>query len=357
MAEGDDDAERSQEPTQKKLDDARKKGDVAKSQEVNTWFMLGAAALAMAAFAPWSASHLTASMRGILEHSHDIALDPASIVHLAKILMLAVAATLAMPLLLFMIAGFLGNVLQHGVLWTTEPITPKLSKISPLAGFKRIFSKQSLMNFVKGIFKIALVGAVLSAVIWPDREKFALTTLMSASQLAWLAHEFALMVLGATVAVITIVAAADWMFQYQTWYQKQRMSMRELKDEYKQQEGDPQIKAKIRQLRMERSRRRMMAQVPSATVVVTNPTHYAIALKYESGMPAPVCVAKGTDAVALKIREVATGANVPIVENPPLARALHASVELDEPIPTEHYRAVAEVIGYVYRLKKSSWRK
>jgi flagellar biosynthetic protein FlhB len=160
-----------------------------------------------------------------------------------------------------------------------------------------------------------------------------------------------LKLLGAVVAIMAIVAALDFLLQYRQWYERQKMSLRELKDEFKDTEGDPKIKARIRQLRHERMRKRMMAAVPDATVVITNPTHFAVALKYDRGMPAPICVAKGVDAIALKIREVAGEHGVPIVENPPLARVLHATIDVDDEIPAEHYKAVAEVIGYVMKLK------
>jgi flagellar biosynthetic protein FlhB len=159
-------------------------------------------------------------------------------------------------------------------------------------------------------------------------------------------------VLGAVIAILAFIAAADFLFQYRQWFERQKMSLRELKDEYKDTEGDPMVKAKIRQIRESRMRKRMMAAVPEASVVITNPTHFAVALKYERGMNAPVCVAKGMDAIALRIREVAKEHDVPIVENPPLARALHGTVEIDKEIPAEHYKAVAEVIGYVMRLSR-----
>jgi len=154
------------------------------------------------------------------------------------------------------------------------------------------------------------------------------------------------------VAILFVVALADYLFQHRQWHERQKMSVRELKEEFKQTEGDPAIKAKIRQLRQTRMRKRMMAAVPKASVIITNPTHYAIALQYERGMSAPICVAKGTDAIALKIREVAKAHDIPIVENVPLARALHATVEIDDEIPVEHYHAVAEIIGYVMGLKR-----
>jgi flagellar biosynthetic protein FlhB len=158
--------------------------------------------------------------------------------------------------------------------------------------------------------------------------------------------------MGVVVAILFLVAALDYVFQYRQWFERQKMSLREAKEEYKQNEGDPLVKGKIRQLRQARARRRMMAAVPKASVIITNPTHYAIALQYERGMDAPICLAKGTDLVALKIRELAGVHSIPIVENPPLARALYATVELDEEIPTEHYKAVAEIIGYVMKLRR-----
>ena len=237
-----------------------------------------------------------------------------------------------------------------------EPLKPKLSKISPLAGIKRLFSKQALANFAKGIIKIVVLGAVMVALLWPQRHR--LDGLVSTDILGTLAltKMLALQLLGAVIAILAFVAAADYLFQYRQWYERQKMSVRELKEEFKQSEGDPMIKGKIRQLRMARMRKRMIAEVPKASVVITNPTHYAIALQYERGMNAPVCLAKGVDATALKIREVAEEHSIPVVENPPLARALHAVVEIDQEIPPEHYKAVAEVIGYVMKLRRAAGR-
>ncbi len=194
------------------------------------------------------------------------------------------------------------------------------------------------------------------ALLWPQRGR--LDTLVSTDILGTLmiSKALALQMLGAVVAILAFVAAADYLFQYRQWYERQKMSVRELKEEYKQSEGDPMIKGKIRQIRMARMRRRMMAQVPKASVVIMNPTHFAVALQYERGMNAPICLAKGVDATALKIREVAQANDVPVVENPPLARALYAVVEVDEEIPAEHYKAVAEVIGYIMKLKRAVTR-
>ena len=245
-----------------------------------------------------------------------------------------------------------GSLVQHRLVWSAEALIPKLSKISPAAGLGRLFSKQALANFVKGLLKLLLIGAIMTALLWPQRAR--LESLVAVDPLAVLtiAQSLSLDLLGAVVAVLALIAAADYLFQYRQWYERQKMSQRELKEEFKQSEGDPAIKAKIRQIRQSKMKKRMMAAVPKAAVVITNPTHFAVALQYERGMNAPVCVAKGVDALAKKIREVAGEHGVPIVENAPLARALHATVEIDEEVPPEHYQAVAEVIGYVLRLNR-----
>ena len=188
--------------------------------------------------------------------------------------------------------------------------------------------------------------------MWPERERMQNLVWTDLDAVLPLAKSLALKLMGTVVAIMAIVAAADYLFQYRQWYERQKMSLRELKEEFKQTEGDPKIRGKMKQVRQGRMRKRMIAAVPKAAVVITNPTHFAIALQYERGMPAPVCVAKGVDALAMKIREVADEHRVPIVENPPLARALHATVEVDQAIPPEHYKAVAEVIGYVMKLRR-----
>jgi flagellar biosynthetic protein FlhB len=228
-----------------------------------------------------------------------------------------------------------------------------------MKGFKRLFGLDGIVNLVKGIFKVSAVGGACFLVLWPERAHLATALSMDPADLTGLMLALLVKLMIAALVVIAAIAAADYLYQRQRFMSRQRMSRQELTDEIKQSEGDPVVKARIRALRQERARRRMMAAIPEATVVITNPTHYAVALKYESGkMGAPVCVAKGVDAVALRIREVAEEHDVPIVENPPLARALYASVELDDEIPAEHYKAVAGVIGYVMRVaaQRKFWR-
>jgi flagellar biosynthetic protein FlhB len=352
MAEEQDDTEKTEDPTQKRLDDAVKRGDVVKSQEVNTWFVIAASALILLGFSGSMGGQLQTMFRGLLANAHRIPSDGGGLTRLFARIGTETLAAIAVPFLILAVAAIGGNMIQHRLVWSSESLTPKLNKISPMSGAKRMFSKQALANFVKGLVKLALVGSVLTALMWPERDR--LEGLVAADPVALLpfTRHLSLQLIGAVVAILAIIAGADYLFQYQQWYQRQKMSMRELKDEFRESEGDPKIKAKIRQLRQNRVRKRMMAEVPKATVVVTNPTHFAVALKYERGMNAPLCVAKGADLIALKIREVAKEHNVPIVENPPLARALHATVEIDQEVPAEHYKAVAEVIGYVMRLNR-----
>jgi len=353
MAEGQEDTERSEDPTQKRLDEALERGDVVKSQEVNTWFVIAGGALLLMAFSGPMANGLATTLRGLVEHSGSIRVDGRGFTSIVEKLSLEVVAAVAIPLLLLALAAIGGNMIQHRLVWSAEALKPKLSKISPMAGFGRLFSKQALANFVKGLIKLALIGTIMTALMYPERFRLDALVHIDPAAMLSITQSLSLQMMGAVVAVLALIAAADYLFQYRQWFERQKMSVRELKDEFKQTNGNPEVKAKIRQIRQTRSRKRMMAAVPDASVVITNPTHFAVALKYERGMSAPICVAKGADLIARKIREVATDHNIPIVENPPLARALHATVEIDQEIAPEHYQAVAEVIGYVMRLNRA----
>jgi len=351
MAE-DNNAEHTQDPTQKRLDEAIKRGDVARSTEVNTWFMIAGGTLMIMIFAGPMAQSLVTSFRGILANSYQVPTDPAALGHFAQGMALRVLAALGIPLLLLSLAALAGSMVQHRILFSIEPIIPRLSKISPVAGFGRLFSKEALANFAKGLVKLLVFGAVIFSLLWPQQQKLRGLISVDPAAILPFTQSLTMQMLGAVVAILAVVAAADYFFQYRQWYDRQRMSVQEMKEEFRQSEGDPMIKGKIRQLRQARARKRMMAAVPKASIIITNPTHYAIALQYERGMNAPVCVAKGVDLIARRIREVAEAHGIPVVENPPLARALHATVEIDQEIPPEHYRAVAEIIGYLMRLRR-----
>ena len=356
MAGERDDTERSEDPTQKRLDEALERGDVAKSQEVNTWFVIACATLILMMFSGSMSNGITSTLRGLIANSYAIRVDGIGFVGVVSKLGSEVIAAMAIPFLLLALAAVGGNIVQHRLVWSAESLKPKLSKISPAAGLKRLFSKQALANFLKGLIKLGLIGTIMVMLLWPERSR--LDGLVATDPMVVLPLTLALSVkvLGAVVAVLALIAVADYLFQYRQWFERQKMSLRELKDEFKQTEGDPAVKGKIRQIRQNRMRQRITAAVPKASVVITNPTHFAVALQYERGMNAPVCVAKGADLLARKIRELATEHGVPIVENPPLARALHATVEVDQEIPAEHYQAVAEVIGYVMRLSRAMAR-
>jgi len=347
-----DDSEKTEEPTQKRLEDAHKRGDVPKSQEVNTWFIIVGATLVVLLFANDMARSLTAAFRSFLEQPHRIAMDAENVRLISGELGALVLGALALPLTVLIIFAVAGNLVQHKPLFSGEQLKPKLSKVSPVEGWKRLFSTTSLVNFAKGIAKFVIVGAVMFLIAWPQRDRLDQLISTDIGTLMGTVRTLALQMLGGVLAILTIIAGLDFLYQRYKWHEKQRMSIKEVRDEHKQMEGDPTVKAKLRQVRIERGRKRMMANVPDATVVVTNPTHYAVALKYETGMSAPVCVAKGVDLIARNIRRVALENDVPIVENAPLARSLHASVEVDEEIPTEHYKAVAQVISYVMKLSR-----
>jgi flagellar biosynthetic protein FlhB len=346
--------ERTEEPTQKKLNEAIERGDVARSQEVNTWFVIAGGTLVLIAFSGTMSVDLKASLGGLIANAGDIAVTGPDLLRLAARLGVEVLGATAIPLLVLLLAAVGGSVIQHRFVWSLEPLKPKLSKISPAAGVKRLFSKQALANFCKGLAKLTLIGGVMTALLWPQRYRLDTTVAIDPVAILPLIQSLAFDVMAVVVAILAVIAAADYLFQYRQWYEKQKMSVEELKEEFKQTEGNPAIKSRIKQLRQSRSKRRMMAAVPTASVVITNPTHYAVALQYERGMNAPVCVAKGVDVLARRIRELASEHAIPIVENPPLARALHAAVDIDQEIPSEHYAAVAEVIGYVMKLRQAT---
>src|SRR3954467_1879782 len=352
MADENDSSDKTEDPTQKRLDYAHYGGDVSKSQEVNTWFMIAGATLVLSTFSGSIGGGITMPLRNLVANSWMIRADGPSLLALVWHLEFVVIAALGVPLLLLVIAAIAGNMVQHRLGWSGESLKPKLSKISPLAGAKRVFGKQAAANFLKGVFKLAALGAVMTAVLWPERHRLEAMVRVDPAEILGVTTSLILQLLGAVVAMLALVAVADYFFQYRQWFERQKMSLREIKEEFKQSEGGPHIKGRIRQLRNARMKKRMMAAVPKASVIITNPTHYSVALSYERGMSAPVCVAKGGDLIALKIREVAKAHNIPIVENVPLARALHASVEIDDEIPVEHYHAVAEAIGHVMGLKR-----
>lgn len=350
--DGEDDSSKTEDPTPKKLDEARKKGQVPMSREINNWVMLFAGTLVILGMGPSMMHDITVTLRTYLEGAHDLPPMPGGMQFVVIEALREILKIIALPLLFLLAAAFIGPFVQVGPLLAPEIIKMDVSKISPFKGFSRLFSMRSILEFVKGILKLCVVSFVGFLILKPffgglehmvglpvplamDEMKVLITRLM----------------IGLLV-VIFIIAAMDLMYQRYEHYKKMRMTKQELKDEYRQSEGDPHVKAKLRQLRQQKAQARMMQAVPGADVVITNPTHYSVALKYNPDEDdAPIVVAKGVNEVAMRIRETAREHNVTIMPNPPLARVLFDTVDIDEIVPPEHYKAVAKIISYVFRLK------
>jgi flagellar biosynthesis protein FlhB len=352
MADDQDKSQQTEEPTAKRLEQAREQGDVVKSTELTTFILLGGGTLAIAMFGKYTMFGLGRALTLFLEQPDTMSVDGAGLAAMTRILLPKIATALAPFFVVMVVAGLAGNLLQSRPGFSLSKIAPDFSKVSPMAGFKRLFGVEGWMNLVKGLAKMAIVGVAIWTQLWPERGGLeAILNQSTAAVVSDMSH-LLFKVLMAALSALAVIAGLDYFWQRMRFLSRNRMSKQEIKEEYRQNEGDPTIKAKIRQIRHERARTRMMAAVPGATVVIMNPTHFAVALKYESGkMAAPVCVAKGVDALALRIRAVAEENDVPVVENPPLARALHAAIEIDDPVPPEHFKAVAQVIGYVMRLQ------
>ena len=357
MADDADDSQKTEDPSQKRLDDAHSKGQVPSSREINHWFMMLAVVMSVTIFLPDALKSITHSLTAYLQSPHAIPVDQGGIQKLFTDLSITVGIAMAPIFALLTLSGIISSLLQVGPLFTSHPIKPDFSKISPMRGLGRLFSSQALVDFLKGLIKIAVVGTVVWFLMEPEFERLENFFDYDMTALVIVINWLSVKLLGTVLAVLAAIAGADWFYQKFSHLRRLRMTKQELRDEQKDSDGNPLVKGRLRQIRMERARRRMMQSVPKADVVITNPTHFAVALKYDQGtMAAPRLVAKGTDLVAKRIREMAAQHNIPIISNPPLARALFASVELDQEIPPKHYQAVAEVIGYVMKLRRAGLR-
>jgi flagellar biosynthetic protein FlhB len=342
---------KTQEPTDKKLADAREKGDTPTAPEMRHAVMLVAMIVVAGSMGASALARLAPLFVRLWGSAGDYPLTADGAHDFATAILLRVAVALA-PLFALLTAFALLTLFGAGLptlSWSRVGI--KWSKLSPVAGLGRMFGMRALVEFAKTLAKLIAVITIALVVVWP--KAIGLEQLIGADPgtVGTAAAAIIVAMIKAVALLVGALAAFDLVYQRRAFTARMRMSLQEVKDEHRQSEGDPKIKAKIRAIGMQRARRRMMAAVPTASVVITNPTHYAVALKYDhGGMAAPVVVAKGADDVALKIREVAKAAGVPIVESPPLARAIFASVDIDRPIPIEHYAAVAEIIGHIMRL-------
>ncbi|HUO12280.1 MAG TPA: flagellar biosynthesis protein FlhB [Caulobacteraceae bacterium] len=348
MAEGDDSASKTEDATPRRIEEARKDGDVPRSPDLAQACALAGAFAAMAMGGGAMARQMANALLPFIAHPEAIDLRGGAGVAVTWQVAMAAAPILAAVMGGAMLAGVGGNLIQTGFLFTTAKLEPKLSKLSPIEGFKRIFGIDGLMNFLRSALKVLLVSAVAWWVLAPHAAE--LPGLVRAGPMAVLDYSAgvgrALML--AVLGLLSLGAILDYVWQRQRFMVRLRMTKEEVKEDFKQSDGDPHVKARQRQIRNERAKRRMIQQVPKATVVIANPTHYAVALRYEQGeTAAPLCVAKGIDEVALRIREVAEEAGVTVIEDPPLARALYGAVEIDQIIPHEHYEAVAKIIGFI----------
>lgn len=350
MAE-EDDSQKTEDPTERKISKARQKGQVGTSQEVKSWAILMASLLTLAITAPWMIGGIKVYSSGFIEYSYALGTDVSSLQTLMIDTLLKLLFYLSPLFGILVITAFAANVLQTGFLWAPEKIVPKMNKISLVTGFKRMVSIRALVEFIKGVLKLGIVTVLMVAMAMPFTGDLSIMPGFELADTVDIMFYMIIAISTGALMVMSAIAVFDYMYQKFDHTKSLKMSRQEIKDEHKETEGDPQIKARIRKIRAERSQQRMMAAVPDADVVITNPTHYSIALQYKmDDMAAPKVVAKGVDHLALRIREVAKENEVPIVENAPLARALYSAVEVDEEIPVEHYKAVAEVIGYVMRL-------
>ena len=342
--------EKTEEPTSKRLSEAKEKGQVARSQELSTVFVLIAGFWALKSLGSSAYAELTGFCAYIFGHLNQ-GTDTETVMRLFLSIMAVLAKTALPIMLVIMVTGLAVNMFQTGINFTTQTIEFNLDKLNPINGFGRIFSKRSLIELVKSLFKIIVIGFFVYLYLKSEILQMPKLIYLDIGQgLAFIGSvifDLAFQIIG----VILVMAVCD--FAYQKWQHIQdlKMTKQEVKEEFKQTEGDPQIKGKIKQKQRQMAMQRMMREVPKADVIVTNPTHFAVALKYEKGMSAPVVVAKGQDFVAMKIKGVAREAGVTIVENPPLARALFAAVEIGGLVPPELYKSVAGVLAYVYRLK------
>ena len=348
MSDTNDAASKTEEPTPRKLQQARERGEVVKTPDLASLASLSGAAAVVALGGGWLCRNLTATLTPFLASPDTMSFEGHGGIQIMRAAVAAAAPVMGAVVLAACAAGVAGNLIQTGFIFSPERLSFDFKKVSPVAGFKRIFGIDGFMQFLKSLVKVTLTGLLAWWVLHPHMTE--LENLVGMDPIATLVFSADVLrrLVFAVAAFLLIIAGADWFWQRQRFMSRMRMSKEEVKEDFRQSEGDPHVKARQKQLRNERARRRMMQAVPTATVVVMNPTHYAVALKYDaSETPAPLCVAKGMDSLALKIREVAKAHGVPVIEDPPLARALYATVDVDEVIPPAHYEAVAKIIGFI----------
>lgn len=355
--EEEDESSKTEEASEHKKQKAKEEGNVALSQDAKSFIMLLGMLLVVWLILPIVGRWYLQDFSVFIENPAGIQTDAGHLRLIFKQVITAFFKIMAIPFAVLMLLGITANIGQTGFIFAPKRLEPNWEKLNIFAALSKFITMQKVFDSLKGIVKIAVIGFIGILVLRPYLQDAGLLPDMSVAGILKLIHKIVIMLIFTVVIATLIIALADYAYQKYTHLKKLRMTKQEVKDEYKQMEGDPLVKSKIRQIRTERARRRMMDNVHKADVVIVNPTHFAVALEYKADqMDVPVVVAKGVDHIALKIKEIAAEDDIPIVENPPLARALYASVDIDEPIPTEHFKAVAEVIGYVMQLKNPQTR-
>lgn len=348
---------KTEEPSQRKLEQSREKGQVPHSREVNTFFMLLGLLIILVSTLPMMLQHTFSYMGGILQEAAHFEATPSSIILTLTQAAQALFMAILPSLVLLVVAALFGALVQTGFLFSAESIIPKLNRISILAGFGRLFSFKSVAEFLKAVMKMLVVGTVLWWVVNRNRTDMLLLLDQSVFDMVQFTAVLVFRMVLGVVIIMALLGVTDFFYQRFEFMRDQRMSMHEIKEEFKDTQGDPHIRSRQRQIRIERARSRMMTEVPKANVVITNPTHFAVALRYDPDQePAPRLLAKGADHMAKRIRDLAQEHDIPMVENPELARALYKQVEPEELIPLDLYEAVSKVIAYVMNLKKNQRR-
>ena len=358
MADEQDDASKTEEPTAKKLSDARAKGDVPKSADIAQLASLSGAFGVVVIAGGWLTKGMVNDLTPFLAHAGTMDVE-GGIRAIAQAAVMAALPAVVLVMVVTALMGVVGNVAQTGFILSADKIKPDLQKLDLIKGLGRIFGPDGFVQFAKSAVKFLVTGLIAYMVVKPNAAEIPNLVGMDIAAIIPMSLKLCMKMFWMVLIFLIATAGFDWFWQRLRFNKRMRMSVQDVKDEMKQSEGDPHIKGKQKQIRMQRSRQRMMANVAKATVVVMNPTHYAVALKYEQGeTAAPICVAKGVDDLALKIRAVAEENGVYVLEDPPLARALYATMDVDEQIPAEHFEAVAKVIGFVLsnkQAKKRSW--
>ncbi len=348
-----DDDQKTEEPSEKRLEDAQKEGQAVVSKEVIHWVMLAACATVLLVVVPSSAKKIAKTILPLISMPHEMLFEASAINHLIFSLFGNVLLILAVPLSILMIAPLAAGIAQVGNSFSFSVLAPKFDRISPAKGFGRIFSQKALVEIIKSLLKIAVLGTALFFTFKSQLYHIEAWITLSLVELHTILQDLIWEIFLIFLIVLSFIAGVDYLFQRYDFKKKLKMTKQEVKEEHKESEGDPHIRQKLRQLRQERAKKRMMSAIPTATAIITNPTHYAVAILWDqSAMAAPRVVAKGKDHIALKIREIATKNKVPIVENPPLARSLFENIEIEQEIQPQHYKAVANIIHLVAKIKQ-----